>query len=186
MLFLPPAWTAATAVIRRCYQAIVRNLPEDWAKKIERLSLQHVHAYQGERSGRAVSRSIHSLCGTNARNDRRDASRPGRPPIGGSFYRHADAPTPHQNFGRINNCRLNCNLKMVSNRLSKVQKHIVKKKGKKPNLHENSRDTQRLQSAAAKDDKLNRVAKLREKMNAPYCKWEEARKCGARKTHRLV
>ncbi|EAT78116.2 hypothetical protein SNOG_14576 [Parastagonospora nodorum SN15] len=59
---------------------------------------------------------------------------------------------------------------MVSNRLSKVTKQIRKKKGKNPNLHEGSRDTQRLQSAAARDDKLNRLTSLREKQNRHYCK----------------
>ncbi|KAF2738221.1 hypothetical protein EJ04DRAFT_541422 [Polyplosphaeria fusca] len=57
---------------------------------------------------------------------------------------------------------------MPSNRLGKVQKHITKKKGKNVVLHENSRDTRRLQSASARDDKLNRLAALREKQNKPY------------------
>ena len=57
---------------------------------------------------------------------------------------------------------------MVSNRLSKVHKHITKKKGKTPNLHENSRDTQRLQRAAGRDDRLNRLAKIREIQNHTY------------------
>jgi len=57
---------------------------------------------------------------------------------------------------------------MPSNRLSKVQKHINKKKGKNVALHENSRDTRRLQSAAQRDDKLNRLAAVREKQNRPY------------------
>ncbi|KAF1843621.1 uncharacterized protein K460DRAFT_148421 [Cucurbitaria berberidis CBS 394.84] len=57
---------------------------------------------------------------------------------------------------------------MVSNRLNKVHKQITKKKGKTPNLHENSRDTQRLQRAAGRDDKINRVSRLREKQNRPY------------------
>lgn len=60
-------------------------------------------------------------------------------------------------------------LKMVSNRLSKVTKQITKKKGKNPNLHEGSRDTRRLQAAAARDDKLNRLTSLREKQNRHYC-----------------
>jgi translation machinery-associated protein 16 len=59
-------------------------------------------------------------------------------------------------------------IKMVSNRLDKVQKKITKKKGKAPNLHEGSRDTQRLQSAAQRDDKLNRLTKVREKQNRTY------------------
>ncbi|CAA9965940.1 hypothetical protein CFE70_009332 [Pyrenophora teres f. teres 0-1] len=57
---------------------------------------------------------------------------------------------------------------MVSNRLDKVTKKITKKKGKNPNLHEGSRDTQRLQSAAQRDDKLNRLSKVREHQNRPY------------------
>ncbi len=57
---------------------------------------------------------------------------------------------------------------MVSNRLSKVHKQITKKKGKSPNLHENSRDTQRLQRAAGRDDKINRLSKIREKQNLTY------------------
>ncbi|ORX94457.1 translation machinery-associated protein 16 [Clohesyomyces aquaticus] len=57
---------------------------------------------------------------------------------------------------------------MPSNRLGKVQKHIQKKKGRNVALHENSRDTKRLQSAAGRDDKLNRLASVREKQNRPY------------------
>ena len=57
---------------------------------------------------------------------------------------------------------------MVSNRLAKVHKHITKKKGKTPQLHENSRDTQRLQRAAGRDDRLNRLAKVREIQNQPF------------------
>jgi translation machinery-associated protein 16 len=58
---------------------------------------------------------------------------------------------------------------MVSNRLAKVTKSIAKKKGKNPNLHEGSRDTQRLQAANARDNKLNRLTSLREKQNRHYC-----------------
>ncbi|EOA89545.1 uncharacterized protein SETTUDRAFT_103815 [Exserohilum turcica Et28A] len=57
---------------------------------------------------------------------------------------------------------------MVSNRLDKVSKKITKKKGKNPNLHEGSRDTKRLQSAAQRDDKLNRLSKIRENQNRTY------------------
>lgn len=57
---------------------------------------------------------------------------------------------------------------MVSNRLDKVHKQITKKKGKNPNLHEGSRDTRRLQAAAARDDKINRLASLREKQNRHF------------------
>jgi translation machinery-associated protein 16 len=59
-------------------------------------------------------------------------------------------------------------VKMVSNRLGKVTKAITKRKGKTPNLHEGSRDTQRLQAAAQRDDKLNRLTSLREKQNKHY------------------
>jgi hypothetical protein len=58
--------------------------------------------------------------------------------------------------------------KMVSKRFDKITKKITKKKGKSPNLHEGSRDTQRLQSAAARDDKLNRLTSLREKQNRHF------------------
>ncbi|KAF2011668.1 hypothetical protein BU24DRAFT_377021 [Aaosphaeria arxii CBS 175.79] len=57
---------------------------------------------------------------------------------------------------------------LTSNRLSKVQKHITKKKGKDLNLHENSRDTKRLHSAHMRDNKLNRLASVREKQNRPF------------------
>jgi translation machinery-associated protein 16 len=57
---------------------------------------------------------------------------------------------------------------MTSNRLSKVAKHIAKKKGGKKALHENSRDTQRLQRAGALDEKLNKLAGIRKRQNHPY------------------
>ncbi|KAF2444351.1 hypothetical protein P171DRAFT_414322 [Karstenula rhodostoma CBS 690.94] len=57
---------------------------------------------------------------------------------------------------------------MPSHRLNKVQKHITKKKGKNVALHENSRDTRRLQSAAQRDDKINRLSAVREKQNRPF------------------
>jgi hypothetical protein len=60
------------------------------------------------------------------------------------------------------------NLKMVSHRLDKVHKKITKKKGKTPNLHEGSRDTQHLQRAAGRDDKINRLSKLRKDQNRHY------------------
>ncbi|KAF2001087.1 hypothetical protein P154DRAFT_522071 [Amniculicola lignicola CBS 123094] len=56
----------------------------------------------------------------------------------------------------------------MPSRLSKVQKHITKKKGKNASLHENSRDTKRLQRASGRDDKLNRLTTMREKQNRPY------------------
>ncbi|KAF2087187.1 hypothetical protein K490DRAFT_42499 [Saccharata proteae CBS 121410] len=58
---------------------------------------------------------------------------------------------------------------MPSKSLSKISKHVVKKKGAKATaLHENSRDSQRLQRAAARDDKLNRLANARSKQNQPF------------------
>jgi len=57
---------------------------------------------------------------------------------------------------------------MGFNRLGKVQKHIAKKKGKNAILHENSRDTHRLQAASARDNKLNRLTAIREKQNQHY------------------
>jgi len=65
---------------------------------------------------------------------------------------------------------------MVSDRFGNVQKAIAKKKGKNPNLHEGSRDTKRMQRASARDDKLNRLTKLREKENRHYCMWYKS--CG--------
>ncbi|KAH7138164.1 translation machinery-associated protein 16 [Dendryphion nanum] len=56
----------------------------------------------------------------------------------------------------------------ISNRFGKVQKHIAKKKGRGTALHENSRDQRRLESASARDDKLNRLAAVREKQNKTY------------------
>ena len=50
--------------------------------------------------------------------------------------------------------------------LSKVQKHVKKKKGSKINsLHENSRDVQRLRRAGARDDRVAKVSAVREKVN---------------------
>ncbi|KAF2641250.1 hypothetical protein P280DRAFT_506852, partial [Massarina eburnea CBS 473.64] len=57
---------------------------------------------------------------------------------------------------------------VLYNRLGKVQKHIAKKKGKNASLHEYSRDNRRLQTAAHRDDKLNRISVLREKQNRTY------------------
>ncbi|KAK5155349.1 translation machinery-associated protein 16 [Cryomyces antarcticus] len=58
---------------------------------------------------------------------------------------------------------------MPSKSLSKVSKHISKKKGAKINsLHENSRDSQRLRRASARDDKINRLSSARAKMNRPF------------------
>ncbi|KAI9824366.1 MAG: hypothetical protein M1819_000871 [Sarea resinae] len=53
--------------------------------------------------------------------------------------------------------------------LSKVQKHIVKKRGgKATSLHENSRDSQRLRRAGARDDKIAKVSASRAKSNRPH------------------
>ncbi|KAI9706573.1 MAG: hypothetical protein M1836_003580 [Candelina mexicana] len=52
--------------------------------------------------------------------------------------------------------------------LAKVQKKISKKKGSTNSLHENSRDSQRLRRAGARDDKLAKVAAARVKSNQPH------------------
>ena len=53
--------------------------------------------------------------------------------------------------------------------LHKVQKNISKKRGGKPNsLHENSRDSQRLRRAGAREDKLAKVLAAAMKMNQAY------------------
>lgn len=53
--------------------------------------------------------------------------------------------------------------------LSKVHKHIAKKKGDKiKSLHENSRDAKRLRRAGARDDRVARVSAVREKANKTW------------------
>ena len=53
--------------------------------------------------------------------------------------------------------------------LSKVQKHVKKKKGSKiSSLHENSRDAQRLRRAGARDDRVARQSSVREKANKQW------------------
>lgn len=53
--------------------------------------------------------------------------------------------------------------------LSKVQKHVKKKKGAKmDSLHENSRDARRLRRAGARDDRVARAAGMREKVNRQW------------------
>ena len=53
--------------------------------------------------------------------------------------------------------------------LAKVHKKISKKtKGNISSLHENSRDSQRLRRAGARDDKLARLSKARSKANQPH------------------
>ena len=53
--------------------------------------------------------------------------------------------------------------------LAKVHKQISKKtKGNISSLHENSRNSQRLRRAGARDDKLARVSKARAKANRPH------------------
>lgn len=58
--------------------------------------------------------------------------------------------------------------------LHKVSKKISKKKGassiKSGVLHENSRDAQKIRRASARDDKITRLAKVRAKLNQPYCR----------------
>lgn len=53
--------------------------------------------------------------------------------------------------------------------LAKVHKQISKKtKGNISSLHENSRNSQRLRRAGARDDKIARVSKARAKANQPH------------------
>ena len=53
--------------------------------------------------------------------------------------------------------------------LSKVQKHVSKKRGGKPNaLHENSRDAQRLRRAGAREDKLTKILNAATRSNQNY------------------
>lgn len=54
----------------------------------------------------------------------------------------------------------------MPSKLSKVQKHVTKKKGAKAtSLHENSRDARRLRNAGARDDRVARLTSVREKAN---------------------
>ena len=48
-----------------------------------------------------------------------------------------------------------------------MQKKIVKKKGKRGVLHENSRDAQRLRRADARSEKLEKLAAARARANQP-------------------
>jgi len=57
---------------------------------------------------------------------------------------------------------------MPSKNVTKVQKHIAKKKGKNAPLHENSRDSRRLARAGAREDKLSRISSARAKLNLPF------------------
>lgn len=52
--------------------------------------------------------------------------------------------------------------------LSKVQKHLQKRKGKTPALHENSRDSKRLRRAAGRDDKLGKLSSAKARQSQPY------------------
>lgn len=53
--------------------------------------------------------------------------------------------------------------------LHKVQKQISKKRGGKPtSLHENSRDSQRLRAAGAREDKLAKLLAAATKANQVY------------------
>ncbi|KAF2758178.1 hypothetical protein EJ05DRAFT_379856 [Pseudovirgaria hyperparasitica] len=56
---------------------------------------------------------------------------------------------------------------MPTKTFTKVQKHIAKKKGKNAALHEHSRDSHRLQRAAMRDDKVQRITSARAKQNQP-------------------
>lgn len=65
----------------------------------------------------------------------------------------------------------NSELKAVEmpSKLAKVQKHVIKKKGNKINsLHENSRDAKRLRKAGARDDRVARLAAVRQRNNKQW------------------
>jgi len=56
--------------------------------------------------------------------------------------------------------------------LSKVQKHITRKKGARAQtLHANSRDAQMVLRAGARDQKLAKTVQLRARLNAHYGKF---------------
>lgn len=57
---------------------------------------------------------------------------------------------------------------MPKTSLEKTRKAIVKKKGQIDAIHEFSRDSKRLHRAAARDDKLVKVASARRKADRPY------------------
>lgn len=54
--------------------------------------------------------------------------------------------------------------------LHKVQKHIVKKKGRNASIHEHSRDSKRLQRASGREDRIAKVVNARQKVNRPHRK----------------
>jgi len=57
----------------------------------------------------------------------------------------------------------------TSKSLHKVQKQISKKRGGKSNsLHENSRDSQRLRRAGAREDKIARIVAAASRANQTY------------------
>ena len=56
----------------------------------------------------------------------------------------------------------------MPNALSKVQKKVSKKKGGARNLHENSRDAQRLRTAGARLEKLEKLKVAKSKTNEYY------------------
>lgn len=57
----------------------------------------------------------------------------------------------------------------MPSKLSKVQKHVSKKKGAKIHaLHENSRDAIRLRRAAARDERVTHSSSTKQKQNRPW------------------
>ena len=57
----------------------------------------------------------------------------------------------------------------MPSKLAKVQKHVSKKKGTKSTaLHENSRDALRIRKAGARDDRVARVAAIRQNANRQW------------------
>ena len=57
---------------------------------------------------------------------------------------------------------------MPSRTLSKVHKHISKKRGVVDSLHENSRDARRLRRAGHRDDRLSRHTSITMRARQPY------------------
>lgn len=74
----------------------------------------------------------------------------------------------------------------TSKSLHKVQKQISKKRGGKLNsLHENSRDSQRLRRAGAREDKIAKVVAAASRANQTYGT-DEFRSLVGRDTHSIL
>lgn len=60
---------------------------------------------------------------------------------------------------------------MPSVSLSKVHKHISKKRGSMDSMHENSRDAKRLRRAGSREERLSHHASMTLKARQPYCQY---------------